>query len=98
MVRIATSGAEALEHLASGVAFDLVLTDVVMAGKPNGLELARLVRARHPDLPLIVMTGYTAEIARISDEGFTVLTKPFDVQTLAGAIDAKLTHEAVPGA
>ena len=50
-VRIASSGGEALDHLASGVRFDLVLTDVVMVGKPNGLELARLVRARHPDLP-----------------------------------------------
>jgi DNA-binding NtrC family response regulator len=71
---------------------------VVIVGKPNGLELARLVRARHPDLPLIVMTGYAAEIARISEERFTVLTKPFDVQTLASAIDAKLANEAVPGA
>jgi two-component system NtrC family sensor kinase len=97
-VHIAASGAKALEQLTSGVHFDLVLTDVVMVGKPNGLELARLVRARHPHLPLIVMTGYTAEIARISDEGFTVLTKPFELPTLASAIDAKLAHEAVPGA
>src|SRR5205085_797332 len=61
-VRIAIGGAEALKQLDAGPRFDLVLTDVVMVGKPNGLELARLVAARYPDLPLIVMTGYAAEI------------------------------------
>jgi len=44
------------------------------------------------------MTGYAAELARISNEGFTVLTKPFELDTLARAIAAKLAQEAVPGA
>jgi two-component system NtrC family sensor kinase len=90
-VTVAGSGLEALERLDSGRVFDLVLTDVVMLGPVNGLELARTVVARHPRVPVIVMTGYAAEIARIAGEGFTVLTKPFDLATLADAVERKIT-------
>ena len=89
-VTLAGSGLEALERLDSGRLFDLVLTDVVMLGPVNGLQLARTVVARHPRLPVIVMTGYAAEISRIAAEGFTVLTKPFDLATLADAVERKI--------
>jgi CheY-like chemotaxis protein len=91
---IAHSGLEALERLESGRTIDLLLTDVVMLGPLGGLELARTVAARYPRLPAIVMTGYAAEIARIAAEGFTVLTKPFDVATLAGFIERKLEQRS----
>ena len=97
-VVVAGSGLEALERLQSGRRFDLVLTDVVMMGPVNGLELARTVASRHPDVPVIVMTGYTAEIARTAAEGFTVLTKPFDLATLTQAIEGKIAARALaPG-
>jgi CheY-like chemotaxis protein len=86
-VTLADSGAGALERLAAA-RFDLVLTDVVMLGPVNGLELARTLRSRQPDLPVVLMTGYAAEIARIAAEGFTVLNKPFDVD------DARADHRA----
>jgi len=89
-VAVAGSGLEALERLDSGRGFDVVLTDVVMLGPVNGLELARTVATRYPRVPVIVMTGYTAEIARLAGEGFTVLIKPFDLATLAEAIERKI--------
>ncbi|HSV18291.1 MAG TPA: ATP-binding protein [Casimicrobiaceae bacterium] len=90
----AHSGLEALERLESGRAVDLLLTDVVMLGALGGLELARTVAARYPRLPVIVMTGYAAEIARIAAEGFTVLTKPFDVAALTAIIERKLERRS----
>jgi two-component system NtrC family sensor kinase len=93
-VSIASSGTEALERLETD-RFDLLLTDVVMVGGISGLQLARTARARYPRMPIIVMTGYAAEIARIAAERFTVLTKPFDLETLAAAVEAKLEGEAL---
>jgi two-component system NtrC family sensor kinase len=93
-VTLATGGSEALDLL-ERERFDLLLTDVVMVGSVNGLQLARIARARHARMPIIVMTGYAAEIARIAAEGFTLLTKPFDLETLASAIEAKLEGEAL---
>jgi two-component system NtrC family sensor kinase len=93
-VTLADNGAEALERVGAA-RFDLVLTDVVMLGPVNGLELARALRARHPELPVVVMTGYAAEIARIAAEGFTVMTKPFDVEALARMIERKIRERSV---
>ncbi len=71
----ASSGAEALEF-AKTRRFDLVLTDIVMPGM-DGLELAHLLRERHPDLDVILMTGFAGGV---DDEGFEVLGKPFRLQ------------------
>jgi two-component system NtrC family sensor kinase len=93
-VSIASTGVEGLERLETD-RFDLLLTDVVMVGGISGLQLARTARARYPRMPIIVMTGYAAEITRIAAERFTVLTKPFDLETLAAAVEAKLENEAL---
>jgi CheY-like chemotaxis protein len=37
--------------------FDILVTDFRMEGM-NGLELARRVRQKHPDVPVILVTGY----------------------------------------
>ncbi len=37
--------------------FDILVTDYRMEGM-NGLELARAIHARDPDLPVIIVTGY----------------------------------------
>ena len=52
----ATSSAEALEALENGE-FDLLVTNFVMPGM-SGLELARAIRDKNPQLPVIVMSTY----------------------------------------
>lgn len=47
---------EALAHLAAGPV-DLLLTDIQLPGPADGNELVRRVRATHPELPVIFMTG-----------------------------------------
>jgi CheY-like chemotaxis protein len=60
----ASSAKEALELL-ERQSFDLVLTDQMMPGM-SGIELTKLIKARSPDLPVIIVSGVNelpAEIA-----------------------------------
>ena len=54
-VLTASSGKQALELTASR-SVDLVLSDHLMPGM-NGTELARQIKAQHPDLPVILISG-----------------------------------------
>jgi CheY-like chemotaxis protein/anti-sigma regulatory factor (Ser/Thr protein kinase) len=62
-VHYAAHGREALEAMARETP-DLVLTDLQMP-EMNGLELVEAVKARHPSVPIILMTAHgSEEIAR----------------------------------
>jgi CheY-like chemotaxis protein len=74
----------ALETLDDGE-FNLVLSDIVMAGPMDGLSLARAIRKRHPDLLVVLATGYSEAAAQATAE-FTVLRKPYNVADLDQAI------------
>jgi len=52
----ATSGAEAMRVLAEDQPIDLVLTDLLMPVM-TGAELARQVKARHPGIPVVLISG-----------------------------------------
>ncbi len=41
----------------------LVFTDIVMPGGISGIELARKVRDRFPELPILLTTGYSEQVA-----------------------------------
>ena len=56
--RVAADARQALDMLGEE-RFDLVLSDIVMAGPMNGLELARRIRTEYPDLPVVLATGYS---------------------------------------
>ena len=83
----ASGGAEALRRLERGEAFDLVLTDMVMPGGVDGLTLAREVRKRLPDLPVLLTTGYSETAATASGEAFELLPKPYRLNALSAAIE-----------
>ena len=54
----AASGREALHLLdEAGDRIDLMILDYVMPGM-NGIEVARLARARRPRLPILFITGF----------------------------------------
>jgi signal transduction histidine kinase/ActR/RegA family two-component response regulator len=81
------SAARALEWLSTRAqAPDLVLSDVVMPGDMDGLALATHLRASHPSLRVILMTGYAEKLNAIESEGFEVLPKPCSAEILAAAI------------
>lgn len=81
----ATSGAEGLAELEAGT-FDVVLTDKNL-GDLNGLELIARVRASHPSLPVVLMTGAPEKIASGAMPD-AYLAKPFrSLQALVEAVD-----------
>ncbi len=92
-VRTAENAAQALKILetaekdASGRAFDLVVTDFDMPGK-TGFELADILLERAPDMPVLVVTGRTQDMAaaRRPENVREILLKPYDSRSIAAAI------------
>jgi CheY-like chemotaxis protein len=81
---IASSAEEALSTAdAHDGPIDLLLTDAMMPGK-SGLELANLMTARRPGIPVIVMSGYTEETLAVPGlkEPIALLQKPFTPREL----------------
>jgi len=62
--------------------FDLVLSDIHMPGKLNGIDLAEAVLAFDTQLPVILVTGYAEELDRARHVNVRVLSKPFDIGLL----------------
>jgi PAS domain S-box-containing protein len=88
---VAHSAKEALERLAGGDRPRLVFTDIVMPGGITGLELARKLRKRFPELPILLTTGYSEQAS--ATQGFPVLQKPYEMSALASAIGDLLKQE-----
>ncbi|CCD92842.1 putative sensor histidine kinase with two PAS and a response regulator receiver domains [Bradyrhizobium sp. ORS 375] len=85
----AKDGPSGLAALQSNARIDLLITDVGLPGGMNGRQLADAARATRPDLKVLFITGY-AENAILGHgqlaPGMQVLTKPFDVEALAGRV------------
>jgi DNA-binding NtrC family response regulator len=64
--------------------FDILITDLKMA-KPDGLELLGYAREQHPDIRVVVITGFaTVNTAREALKGGAVdfIAKPFRISHL----------------
>ena len=81
----AASALEALAHKA----VDVVLSDVVMPGEMNGIELARTVLARWPAVRVVLTSGFTDTIL-LQELGAMqevhMLSKPYRREDLAHTI------------
>jgi two-component system cell cycle sensor histidine kinase/response regulator CckA len=88
-VLVAESGTAAIEVAQShGSPIHLVLTDVIMPGM-DGKDLAERLSAIHPDLSVLYMSGYTANVTAqhgVSDERVKLLDKPFSRKSLLTAV------------
>jgi PAS domain S-box-containing protein len=91
---VAHSAKEALDRLAGGEKPKLIFTDIVMPGGISGIELAHKVRDRFPELPILLTTGYSEQVA--GTHGFPVLHKPYELDSLAGAV-GKLLKQDISG-
>src|SRR3954469_13642807 len=88
-VLLANSAEAAIDVLNKRHGIDLVLSDIVMPGM-SGLELGRLVREYHPEIPVILVSGYSDKAAVATAEGFTLIPKPYSPESLQRIIAAKL--------
>ncbi len=84
--RLTLNAREALQALEEEQ-FDLLLSDVVMPGGMGGVELARHVQRRWPDLPVLLATGYAGNLAELTPD-LPRLQKPFTAIELVGAINS----------
>lgn len=91
-VEAVEDGLQALEALDGSRDFDLLITDIVMPGL-DGIGLALRVARDRPDLPILLMTGYSAERQRAHnlDELIArVVVKPFTLKEICEAAEEAL--------
>lgn len=88
-IETAPSGAVALDVL-SRESFDVVLSDIRMP-QMSGTELLQAIRERHPDLPVILMSGYAQEKELMdSVEADAFIAKPFSPTMLREMVSGVL--------
>lgn len=77
---------------------DVLVTDLVMPGAMDGLQLAREARRRWPELPIVLVSGYSKWADAARAEGFPLVSKPYDVADLSDVIDSARAGLAVGNA
>lgn len=85
-VLLARDGQSGLAILESGIAFDLLFTDVVMPGKIKSTVLAQRVHAERPGTAVLFNSGYTENSIVHDgklDTGVNFLGKPYTREQLA---------------
>jgi CheY-like chemotaxis protein len=88
-VQLAPDYRLALEVLESAAPVDLLVCDIVMPDRVNGLALGRMARLRRPELKIIYITGHN--IPGIENEALgPVLRKPIDNDLLIAEIERVL--------
>src|SRR3981081_2904962 len=85
----AESGTEALRVLASNQEIDLVLADFAMPEMSGG-ELAKVICAMRPTLPVILITGYSDVDVLKEFNDLRIILKPFTEDDLVNTISAAL--------
>jgi signal transduction histidine kinase len=93
----ASSAAEALAKLGSGLEIDVVMTDHAMPGM-TGLQLAKSLQESYPRLPVILATGYAELPGDPASLGVSRLSKPCTQYEMATAIQTALrSHRSESG-
>ncbi len=88
----AETGDEACQLLCSKHSFDVLLTDIQMPGSADGIDVARNFHERHPNRPVVFMTGRPDMLCRVGRLSAcqTLLRKPFGAAQMLAAIAALL--------
>ena len=75
---------------------DLLVTDVIIAGKENGVHLAKRLRERQPGMKVLYMSGYTNNAIvyhGVLDPGVSFIQKPFLPDDLARKVRQTLDRD-----
>lgn len=92
-VRAVSNAAEALRHLKS-TAFDVLFTDINLAGGLDGLALAHRARELIPDLPVVYASGRVNMLDEdVQVPGAVFVAKPY-IPELVGRILADAAKAA----
>jgi two-component system cell cycle sensor histidine kinase/response regulator CckA len=83
------SAREALLVAEGPATLDLVVTDVIMPGGMNGVEMGERLSRTRPSLPVLYMSGYTGDLRSPSlahPSGLEFLDKPFQPKELLARV------------
>jgi len=74
----AATAVDALQMIeANVIELDLLVSDIRMPGRLNGLDLANRMRELQPSVAIVLITGYAREMEEAKARGYRVLEKPF---------------------
>jgi len=93
-VTTSVNAEQALPLLEPGAPFDMLLTDIALGAGMRGTELAHRAHERLPQLPVLLMTGFSSGLIE-TPPGWELLRKPYTRADLARAI-AKVLLSAPP--
>lgn len=88
-VTVATRSKEAIKLVeAMPDKFDLIITDLKMA-EITGLELGKMIKRGHPEIPVILSTGLiSVDYADMAEAGIAgILKKPYTLSELLNIVD-----------
>lgn len=80
-VQDARDGTEALRYLNGDAHYDVLVTDMGMPGM-SGLELGLEAAKIHPDLPVVLVSGFAKAQLPAVPTGFTYFAKPYRIEQL----------------
>jgi two-component system, NtrC family, sensor kinase len=82
----ARDGKAALATFERDPTIEMVMSDIVMPGGMSGLDLGRALRQNHPELAVLLTTGYSQYAPQVVEEGFILVEKPYHRDVLARSI------------
>ena len=82
-VLTASDGASALAIASNTERIDLLLSDLVLPGGLNGIEICHLLREQRPGLKCLLMTGYASVPVQQLPEGTEIISKPVAIGEFA---------------
>lgn len=88
-----TSAQAALSAVEDSCSYDLIFSDIVMPGTMNGVDLARELRRRYPNTPIVLTSGFSGTAT--VDASFPMLRKPYKFEDLMQVVSrATAAHTA----
>src|SRR6185437_6099991 len=80
---------------------DLLLSDIRMKTRLNGLSLLEIVRREYPAVPVVLVTAFGSidtAVRAVKEGAFDYISKPFDIGLLVSTVRRALAIQATPSA
>jgi DNA-binding response OmpR family regulator len=94
----AGSGDRAMNIIESGKPIDVIITDVQMPGRHDGIALALWARRNFPQIKIIIVSGATSGVVEHLGEEGKIMPKPYDHEEIVARIETLVGRPASPSA
>ena len=85
-ILVAKDGVGATKIANDAGEIDFLLSDVVLPGGMNGIDISHLIRKQLPNLKYLFMSGYNSFPDLKLPEGAEFISKPVDISKLAAKV------------